>query len=73
MAANMDTEAPQRGEKRARSEMEGPAQQEGDTEGRAKKVAKRLPKRKVALLMGYVGTGYYGMQWQGYVGALRLC
>ena len=26
---------------------------------------KRIAKRKVALLMGYVGTGYYGMQWQG--------
>lgn len=25
-------------------------------------MAKRLPKRKIALLLGYVGTNYHGMQ-----------
>ncbi|KAG0234067.1 tRNA pseudouridine synthase 1 [Actinomortierella wolfii] len=40
---------------------EGDAEAEGEDElGEPKK--KRLPKRKVALLLGYSGTGYQGMQ-----------
>lgn len=44
------------------AENSGEKRQKLDVDGESDKDTDRLPKKKVAMLLGYCGTGYQGMQ-----------
>jgi tRNA pseudouridine38-40 synthase len=48
--------------KRARTEPEVPAEAAAEAAGEAGDAGRRIPKRKVALIFGYAGTNYCGLQ-----------
>lgn len=83
MAGNAESPAPvearQEQDKKVRSGWQGGAKVWEETEQQAKKLKssadgeprRKLPKRKIVLLVAYSGKGYHGMQVRG-LGPLRL-